>query len=262
MSTIKDALSRKSNQNPQYDFLWRVELPQIDVASGDMLATGLGIPDTFNSFRSGRFGFTNTLNTATQLMNTAQRILPQDMHEINHRVYSFTAPFTTFDTTKVTKGPSFTYNAAQSDIGAVSMIIDEMEDGKTLDYLNNWMHLIEPDQWSRSVPAQYKRDIRYIKMSATKLDMHYSVYKGYFPTEISSSESSYDSNGILQYNVTFTGDSVDHIVIPEAQVVAMITAEEVDILKQQFSGGGFRIGAIDTSKAARVLDNVLDIFRR
>jgi len=258
MTTIRDSLTRKNEQSPQMDYLWRVELPSLDAISGDMLASGLGLGNSF----SGGFSFRSALAFANQLGDLSNNLLPQDMNDINHRVYSFGAPFKSFDTKKITKGPSFTYAASQRDIGAISMTVDEMEDGKTLDYFNRWMGLIEPNDWYHNAPAVYKRDIRYVKLSTTKLDLHYSIYRGYFPTEISPTETSYDGNSVLQYSVTLTGDSVDHVVIPEAQLVSMITAEEEAILRQQFGGGGFRFGSIDTARAARVLDNVLDVFRR
>lgn len=258
MASIKDSLSRKKEQHPQYDYLWRVELPNLDMMTGGMLSSGLGMSNSF----SGGINVRNALSFADRALNVSGSVIPQDINDLNHRVYSFSAPFKSFDTNKVTSGPSFTYTASQSDIGGISMVIDEMEDGKTLEYFNKWMGLIEPNNWYHNAPAVYKRDIRYIKMSATKLDLHYSVFRGYFPTEISPIESSYDGNGIMQLNVTLTGDSVDHVVIPEAQVVSMISAEEQAILRKQFDTDGFRIGGIDNSRAAKVLDNVLDVFTR
>lgn len=264
MSTIKEALAKKNEQNPQFDYMWRVELPPINTVTGDMLSSGLG-------FAAGSLGGTvgGFIDSGVSLFNQVRGlanqfgsgILGSDTFDINHRVYAISVPFTSFEVERAVNGPTYKFEAGHHELGTMSLTVDEMEDGKTLQYFDRWMSLIKSQNgYYYNPPAVYKRDIRYIKMSASNLDLHYSIYKGFFPSEISPSETSYDGNGVLQYNITLAGDSVKHITIPESQVKAMINAEEQAILRGVSSGGGFRIGEIDTTRALGVLDNVLNAF--
>lgn len=265
MSTIKEALARKNEQNPQFDYLWRVELPALNLSTGDMLAGGLG-------FASGAVGGSlgGLASSASSLISQAQGIYNQvagtgiigsNTFDINHRVYSISTPFTSFEVEKAVNGPGFKFEAGHNEMGQMTLTVDEMEDGKTLEYFDKWMNMIKSsDGYSYNPPAIYKRDIRYVKMSASKLDLHFTLYKGFFPVEMSASESSYDGTGILQYTVTLAGDSARHVTIPEAQVKAMINAEEQAILRQSSGGSGWRIGGIDTQRVSGILDNVLNAF--
>lgn len=193
MSTIGDALARKKTQLPQYDYLFRVDLPHI----------------YSNAVTVGDSGI------------TANTILSTD---INHRVYSVDAPFSEFESMKNTEGATFWYSTDRSDIGTITMRMDEYEDGKTLEYLLAWQALFG-DERGRNPPAIYKRDIRIVRLNSTLQDVHYHDYKGYFPTQIAPVSWNYDSNATLQYNVTFTGDDVEHTIIPIKMLVEELTGD-------------------------------------
>ena len=199
MSTIGDALVRKNNQLPQYEYLFRVELPNI-------YSTGL------------------QPGTLAQSPETAmtQNIFTTDL---NHRVYSVDAPYVEYESGKHTLGDSFWYSASNSDIGAVNMRIDEYEDGKTLEYLLAWQRMLG-DSLGRNPPAVYKGNIKIVRLSSSLEDIHVHNYLGYFPTQISPSSYSYESNGTMQYSVAFTGDDVEHIIVPTRAVMVDILGEQ------------------------------------
>lgn len=232
MSKIADAIARKKTQLPQFEYLWRVELPSLGSTGGDMsVDQPISMYELYGPEYDGLI-----LPPATQTSSV-------DMEEMSHRVTSFDAPMPTIETAKNTAGSSFVYTAANNDIGSVSMRIDEMEDGLTLAYLTQWQSMITRDDGFYNVPSFYKRDLKIIRMSSTELDLHVSTYHGYFPTEIAPIGYNYDSNGILQYNVTFTGDSVSHKIIPAEQVKSMIQAEQSKIMTAD-SPTGIDIGSL------------------
>ena len=193
MARIGDTLARKSEQLPQFDYLFRVDLP-------DIPSTGFSIeyPITDGSVQ----GFSGA-------------------EDISHRVYSVNAPLTEFETKKNTKRDTFFYTTTSSDIGSISLRLDEYEDGKSLQYLLAWQDLFG-NEMGRNPPAAYKGNVRVIRMSSLMSDVHVHYYTGYFPNSISPMAFSYDTNGVLQYEVTFTGDSVTHMIIPAGQVKAAI----------------------------------------
>lgn len=212
MSTIAEALSKKKEQNPLYDYLWRVELPSLDI----QVDTSGGNVITQYQQRTGQ--------------GSQQRVLTSPQ-EISHRVYEITPPHISFDTKKSIHGPSFRYSATNHDIGTLTMLIDEMEDGLTLEYINQWMDLMKNPDGSRNPPAMYKKNIRFIKISKAQTDIHYSEYIGYFPNEIQAVQHSYDGSGVVQYSVTFTGDDVRNVRVPYEEAV---NATEQDILKANY----------------------------
>lgn len=282
MSTIGDALSRKNRQNPQFDYLWRVELPSLGNITADQLIASqnsiessrtvsnstnqrnggfMGEVDTGGSSSSSSGGFMSSVGTGSSLSSQLSSFLTgEEAFEISHRVYSIDTTYKTFDVDKSPNGFSFTYHASHSDIGAISMTVDEMEDGKTLQYFNKWQGMISADGYSMNMPAYYKRDIVFFRLGSSKLDIHYSIYKGFFPNEISPMSNSYDSSGIAQFNVSLTGDSVQHVFIPEAELFNMVTEQEKDILSNQFEQNKFRPGSFDMHRASGIIDRAIDAF--
>lgn len=180
---IFDSLAKKNEQNHKSDYEWYVELPILSI-----FPVGVTPP-------TGTVGF----------------VPPND---ISHRVYSIDTPYDSFDTNKNTDMASFWYSAMHSDIGNVTMRIDEMEDGQTLRYISNWQSLIKNSDGTNNVPAVYKKDITIYQLNKAEEEIIKSVYRGYFPTEIAPTSWSYDGASVLQYAVTFTGDSVAHEKLP------------------------------------------------
>jgi hypothetical protein len=248
MSQIKNALARKKQQNPQFDYLFRVEMPDVSSNGGPIDPTMKGLTggvlsaidgdptvsakqrsqqsaDPFQTLQNNPGGFSNLIGLDQGSVGAQEQ-----MESISHRVYSIDAPLTTYETVKATDKDTFWYRAGNSDIGNVSMKIDEMEDGATLQYLLNWQKQMDNMDGSRNPPVQYKRNIKVIRLSASKLDMHVHLYKGYYPIEISPMNFSQDGNSVMQYDVQFSGDSVEHMFIPAGDVKRMIESEKDTIM--------------------------------
>lgn len=181
---IFDSLAKKNEQNHKSDYEWYVELPILSIFP---------------------VGVTQPPIDITSLVSPT---------EISHRVYSIDTPYDSFDTNKNTDKGSFWYSAMHSDIGNVSIRVDEMEDGQTLRYITNWQSLIRNSDGTHNVPAVYKKDITIYQLNKAEEEIIKSVYRGYFPTEVTPTSWSYDGSSVLQYAVTFTGDSVTHEKLP------------------------------------------------
>lgn len=196
-SRIADIMTKKRSQLPQYEYLFRVELPDI----------------------------------------------PQSppVSEINHRVYSVTLPNTAWETRKNIEGGAYWYSATSEDIGNVVMKLDDYEDGATFSYLQRWQALYgdlsdfrsgekSVLKGGRAAPVFYKKAIKIIRLSSTLKDIHQHVYKGYFPTDIGTVGFSHDGSGLLQYDVTFTGDRVEHKMDDYSSVLEKMRKEHEDII--------------------------------
>lgn len=283
MAVIAEALERKKEQLPQFDYMWRVELPSIKAdgmldPSGaallntatpaiDIIGGGSNNPiqearDTVNGYidKAGSFArqqISNIpgYNTVTEFFSgksnsTASGVLRSSSavesvlksrssgSSLSHRVFSVDMPYQSFETIKNTYGSSFFFTAGNNEVGSLSLKLDEYEDGDSLRYIEAWRNLICNPDGSYNPPAIYKRNIRLIKMSSSGADLHVTTYKNCFPSEISPSTFSYDSNTITQYSVTFTGDSVEHVFIPANEVIATVVALQPEILAGNGYGDG------------------------
>lgn len=226
-STIGDALARKKKQSPQYDFLWRIELPSLEEQNS------VGALDGF-------------LSEIIQGTNTQS-------DEINHRVMSVDTPFFQLDTKKVSNKNSFWYTASNNDIGALAITVHELEDGKTLQYFENWKSLIINEDGTYNPPAFYKRPIRFYRMSATKLDLHEYIYEGFFISEISTMNNVYDGNGITTYSISFTGDTLRYKFVDGDVVRGKVLAKEAEIFAKQWVNDKVRVsggGLVDVLQTA------------
>lgn len=220
MSTIKAALSKKKQQSPQYDYLWRVEMPLLEaspVSFMDEIGIGGGV--------------------------TAE--------DINHRITSFDTPFFQLDTKKVTNKNSFWYTASNNDIGSISFTIHEMEDGKTLQYLTDWQNLIINEDGTYNPPAFYKKPVRFYRLSATTLDLHEYIYEGFFITEIATMNNTYDSNDVTAYSVTLTGDTIDYNFMDGGEVRSKVMAKELEIIGKSWVDDKVRLSGNGVSDALR-----------
>lgn len=205
---VRDGLSRKRQQNHQMDFNWRVLMPstsQTGLTNGDVVIADVG--------------------------EDAQVVLASndtDM-EINHRVTDIAIPFKNFDVRETTNRNSHLHTAGTRNIGAFSVTLDEMEDGLTTKYIDDWQHLIANDDGTYNPPALYKREIRLIRTSNNGLDLHIVVIKGCFPSEVAPVQFSYDSSEVTKLNVTFSCDTVEQKILPVATVKKMIEAKNKSI---------------------------------
>jgi hypothetical protein len=205
MSQILKAVERKKTQNPQMEYMWRVELPSL----------------------------VQPANSPYPRIGACEQRSGTELDDLSSRITSIEAPNPTLETKKNTLNSSFFYTATHNDIGNITIKIDEMEDGLTLDYFNCWMSSIVDSNGLYYPPAAYKRDIKIVRLSSTGDDIHFSRYIGYFPTGISPINYSYESAGIMQYSVSFTGDTVEHYIIPAHQI-----RQAVDNAQRDFIGRG------------------------
>lgn len=241
---IQSMLTKKMEQNPQFDFLWRVEMPEIQMEP-------VGQPDS---------RLLNDPNSFLTQADIEEFTGMSDIQDINHRIYEFNAPYVSFDTRKSIDRGTYRYAAGHSDIGTISMTVDEMEDGLTLEYFLDWQKRIKNADGSSNPPKHYKKNIRFIRLSATKLELTYSVYKNFFPIEIQPTSNSYEGNGITQFQVTLSGDSVEHHVIDRQRVMSAIAQVEQRVMAKDFRSSGFNFGSFDSQKQMAIFDRISTMF--
>lgn len=317
MSIIADALERKKEQLPQFDYMWRVELPEItvhgmmdptgaallntavpalNILGGDGAIPGIeriinsanstisGVQDTIGgyaqksidfarkaasnipgyqsieSFFSGSNPLSGVLGSQAAISSLGKARAQGS--SLSHRVFGVDMPYTAFEIEKHTYATTFVHTAANHEVGAMSMKIDEYEDGDTLRYLEAWRALIKNPDGTYNPPASYKRDIRFIKMASSGLDLHVTIYRGCFPSDIGTSSFSYDSSSITQYNVTFTGDIIEHIFIPANDVIRAVVAEQPSIMAGNGYGQGdffsLSLGNLGSAALNYGINKVLD----
>jgi|AntDeeMinimDraft_6_1070357.scaffolds.fasta_scaffold01626_2 hypothetical protein len=251
-STIKDALARKKTQSPQYDYMWRVELPDLTTAPVETRGPYAQIQKSqFNSFIDKAVKFASSLSGLSA---------GGGMEEMNHRVNSIDTPFFQMETKKITNQNSFWYSASNNDIGSISMTIDEFEDGATYSYLNLWKSLIINEDGTYNPPNLYKKNIKLIRMSATNLDLHVFRYKGYFLNEVNNIQNSYEGNDITQYSTVFTGDAMEHIPVPPAEVKGRVAMAESSIMLQDWANDKFRMDGKSGADKVRIMADLSRIF--
>lgn len=302
MTLIAEALERKKEQLPQFDYMWRVELPSIqadgmldpsgaaflntaspalDIIGGGSGAPLQGVQSAVNGLidKAGAFarqqasnipGYNAVENFLGGGLNSASSGILKSSSAVasalksrssgsilSHRVFSVDMPYQSFETNKNTFGSTFFYTAGNNDVGALTLKLDEYEDGDSLRYLEAWRSLICNPDGSYNPPAVYKRDIKYIKMSSTGVDLHITIYRNCFPNEISPSSFSYDSNTITQYTVTFTGDTVEHIFVPANEVIQTVASLQPEILQGNGYGDGDFFSLSNGGIAGAVLPGVI-----
>lgn len=225
-SPISKAIKRKKEQLPQFDYLFLVKMPDLTIADAYLSS----IDYTDKSFDVD--------------------------NDINHRVFSISAPNPTFDTVKTQTKNTYWYSASNKDIGQISITFDEFEDGMSLKYIKAWMDLIENRDGTYNTPVYYKRDIFIIRYSGTKNELSTITYRGCFPTSIGESSYSHENSGILQYNVSFACDGVSYD-IPDGikPAIAQVQDEIINGLPDYKSGSGLNIGS-----AINILGRLTDII--
>ena len=170
---------------PARTYLWRVELPDLSIMNTGYVS--------------------ESMNKAKDLYDGL--IPPFDMEKFNTKITEVNTPYWTIDSDKVIDGASFWYTARHNDISNVSIVIDEDQYGNTLDYFDIWKALMVNDNGTYNPPAFWKKTIKVYRLNLLKLDFQVLEYNGYFPTELSNINNGYESDGALQYSVSFTGDT-------------------------------------------------------
>jgi hypothetical protein len=218
MSTIPEIINKKKNQSPQFEYLWKIEMPS--------LAVSFEYFDIFDYYAE-------PLNYVMDTSRTPG--------EISHRVTSVEAPNPKFESKKNTLASSYFYTAINNDIGSVTLKIDELDDGLTLAYFHCWMKMIaEPNYGMYYPPAFYKRNINVVRLDTLSNETHRSTYHGYFPTDISAIGYNYDGTGVMQYSVTLTGDSVSHVLLTPPEIQALSNSAQGKF-KNDVGVGGFSL---------------------
>lgn len=134
-----------------------------------------------------------------------------DVWELNGRISSISTPYHNFETGKEIDGNSFWYFAKSIDIGSITLEIVEHEDGMSFEYFKQWQQLINNDNGTFNPPFHYKRDLKFFRLDSGKTKILYDKYTGYFISGISDVANDYETNGLVKFTVTLTGDNVERI---------------------------------------------------
>lgn len=286
---IQNVISRKQEQQPQFDFLFRVELPSL-AAGVDSSSSGIVQAYSGNSRLNNVPGIGGLISQAAGALSNANQVINNainsgisaangifsqiglnvnvssplqipgglaSMDHISHRVYEISTPYKSYNIENAIYKSRNKKLASRRDVSNLSMSIDEMEDGLSLAYLFAWQALIENPDGTHNPPVFYKHPIRFINMSATKLDLTVVEYSGCFPSEISPVSRTYDGNGVAQFSVTFAVDDIK--IIPSMNAMAAIQAEENDILMREYRMSGFNLSNFDLNKQAAILGRISQI---
>lgn len=199
VSDITEALALKEFQNPQMEYNWLITLPRLNME-------GVPMQNRADIMASAGERATSILTSANGWAEAATG--GYDHKNLSHRVYSVELPNTSYESSKNIDKGAFWYGVLGRDIGTITLTVDEYEDGATLRYFTDWMHLIENEDGTFNPPALYKRTVIHHALNGAGEKTHETQYLGYFPTEITPVSWSYDGSNVLQYSVVLTGDGV------------------------------------------------------
>jgi len=205
-----DLINKKKTTSPLKSYLWRVELPDLNKQTG--------------GYVDGNFS--------------------GNIYDISTRITSITVPSKQIETDKASHANTFWYYAKAEDIGTITLDVMEYSDGLTFEYFDKWRELIASTKviGTFNSPIKYKRDIKFIRLDSMKNDVIVHTYKNYFVSAITEHSNDYESNSVVKYNVTLTGDDV---LFQEKSLPAKVS-------KSQF------LDSINKSKAAK--KSILDIL--
>lgn len=161
-----------------------------------------------------------------------------EVDDVSTRVNSFESPNVMFETKKNMIGSSYFYTVANNDRGNISMRVDEMEDGLTMAYFELWKNSIMNERGMYYPPATYKKTIKHVRLSNTGEDIHFTRFIGFFPTSISPISYSYEGTGIVQYNISFSGDKIEHYIVPTGEIRTAINAAQDSFIGRGKPGFG------------------------
>lgn len=137
----------------------------------------------------------------------------EQVMEVSTRVVATTVPFVTLETDKEIHGNSFWYHAKSSDIGNITLEVMEYDDALTFTYFNTWLKMVSNSNGTFNPPVYYKKDFKFYRMNTIKNDVVKDTYLGYFVAGVAELSNDYESNGVVRYTITLTGDSVKHEVL-------------------------------------------------
>lgn len=154
-----------------------------------------------------------------------------EVFEINSRISSINIPYPTFETDKEVQGNSWWYYAKSIDIGSITLEIVEHEDGKSFEYFQAWQKMIANQNGTFNPPKYYKKNVRVFRLDQARNKLIVDVYEGYFISGISDLANDYESNNLVKFTVTLTGDNVRHVNLikpntklePEINRLAQVT---------------------------------------
>lgn len=185
----EESYQLRKAMEPARAYLWRVFLPDIRESVA-------------------RISESNAMRWANQ--NARPTGLNLNMQELNTRVSEVTSPYFTIETRKNIDGASFWYGVSHNDISTISLTMDEAQDGSTYRYIDAWKNMIINENGTYNPPAFFKKDIYVYRLNLMKKDFQVFRYRNYFPNEVASLSSTYEDNDILKYQISLTGDSMDH----------------------------------------------------
>jgi len=133
-----------------------------------------------------------------------------NVFDINSRISSISTPYNAIETGKETAGNSYWYFAKSIDIGTITLEIIEHEDGGSFDYFEKWQNMIANINGTFNSPNHYKRDLKFFRLDSGKTKIILDKYNGYFISGISDVANDYETNSLVKFTVTLTGDAVEH----------------------------------------------------
>lgn len=133
-----------------------------------------------------------------------------DHFDISTRILSVNLPYNNFSTDKEMHQNSYWYYANGVDIGDITIEVMEFEDCKTFEYFEYWQNMISNSNGTFNPPKFYKKDVNFYRLDGLKRQIINDKYQGYFVSGISEVSNDYDTNDVVRYTITLTGDSVTH----------------------------------------------------
>jgi hypothetical protein len=191
----EESYQLKKAMEPARAYLWRVVLPDIRESSGRIS----GSPSMIWANNNAR---PNNLYV--------------NMKELNTRVTEVSTPYFTIETRKNISGASYWYSPTHNDIASISMTMMEDQSGSTFRYIDAWKNMMMNSNGTYNPPAFFKKEIYMYRLNLMKKDFQVFKYVGYFPNEVAEVSNSYEENSLLKYQISFTGDSMSHTHIQEA----------------------------------------------
>lgn len=203
---LEDNIKKKSLESPMKNYLWKVLLPSLDMRSSDH----------YKLLTPPRKEYLNKI------------LEHKDLHlDISSRMYGISTPYMSMETEKAMTGNTYWYYAKQNDIGNISLDVYEYEDGATYTYFDTWFKLLNEDSYDSDLdtrfvgyypPVVYKKKVLMYRLSHSREELVVHEYDGYFVSGISDVSSDYETDGVLKYQITLTGDSVQYHIQNAASV--------------------------------------------
>ena len=228
------AMQEKQQQLHKMSYNWRVVLPSLALVGTGNTDTSSPISD-LKSWTGD--GVLSALTTKSDL---------------SLRVYEATIPMPSFENT-IIYSPDYDWGrATHKQIGDLVLVIDEMEDGETFNYLNNWMNMIKNDNGTYNLPYSYRGVITQIDVAGSGIDLNTTTMEGCYPISIEPRTINYDDVSVVQYRVTFNCDKVSTEFLSATEIESRIAARQVAL--------SVNIGGWSSAGLENMIDGVDDVF--